>query len=209
MYSDKFKGQQILFSLFLVVILFFSCETIEEAEKPSFSENELKMLEAYHKDDTIYFDGPVGDVDTISITGIYTEIEKGSGGFISKEPSLRRKIVIKHLPVDNWKIVTYSGKEVMKEEQQILLSLTKSLLAEGGNYCVFSFKDFSVLVDSVPLLKKDTITLKGKSFSNYVILKRGGQKMIKDSSKTQAIYWSEREGLFAYENFKGDVWVKR
>ena len=176
-----------------------------------FNDNELRHFANYKVGDTIYFENVLGDIDTLEIMGFENYKYDKCGGFLAARPSNTRGVSIKHLPKDNWHGTSQDMSKGGEIEivYQGLLWVSKHPIEKTIEYS-FDFKDFYAYSDSIlGEYHSETLTLNNISLTNYYKVKHGHPEKVTDPSHIEFIYWTDKDGLVAYQNKGGQVWTKK
>ena len=173
-----------------------------------FNDKESNHLSVYKIGDTVYFKNQQDDIDTILIKNIETEQHKECGIIMARAAENNISVIIEHLPIDKWHGMTYSEDE-SKINYQSIVSISKYPQQKKTIYSI-SFKDFcnSTALGEIGEYHSDTITINKKKIFNYYIVRHGYPERVIKSDNIEVLYWTDKDGLIAYKNKKGDWWTK-
>lgn len=198
-----------ILNLFTISLILTSCCSFDKNDI-EFSDTELGHFSDYKKGDTIYFEGNFGDIDTMEIIGFENEKHDNCFGLIAPKPGNSQWIGIKHLPNDVWKGTRHDLSNTGQNEidYQGLLWITKDPLEKTTEYRI-NFKDFRSVEDStIGQYYSELLTLNNIDLTNYYKVKHGYPERVSDSIDIEVVYWTDKEGLIAYQNKGGQVWTK-
>ncbi len=191
----------------LLTALLSACNSYDQKDF-DFSNDELTFASSLHLGDTIYYESNLHDIDTLLIIDTLSEQVKGGGFFMSPRPTNNLSYLIKHLPVDIWH-GTSTVNAKTKIDYQSLFSISKSPKPKQLEFS-FNFKGFYSKHDlTIGELHTDTVKLNDSKFWNYYLIKHSYPERIKNESDVTELYWTKKEGLIAYKNKGGEVWVRK
>jgi len=203
--KNNSKTTYIVFTL--LTVLFSACCSYEQKDF-DFTSEELAISSSLHVGDTIYYESNLHDMDTILIIDTLSEQVNGCGMFIQPRPTNNLSILIKHLPIDNWHGTSTTNSKT-KIDYQRLFTITKSPKPKQLEYS-FCFKGFYSSHESIiGELHTDTIEFNNRKIWNYYLIKHSYPERIKIETDVSEIYWSKKEGLIAYKNKGGEVWIRK
>jgi hypothetical protein len=130
---------------------------------------------------------------------------------MAPKPSNTRWVTIKHLPQDNWhgtsQDMIKGGK--IEIDYQGLLWITKLPIEKTIKYSI-DFKDFHSSSDSViGEFHTEALAINNITLTNYYKVKHGYPDRVTDPANIEFIYWTDKEGLIAYQNKGGVIWTKK
>lgn len=196
--------------IFLTLILSSCCST--DNKEFEFDNNEPRHLSCYKAGDTIYFENPKNDIDTITVLRIDSAKGEKCFGLIAPPPSGKSCwVTVKFLPIDKWHSVTINGNtnDTTSIDYESLIHIAKDP-TENKTLFSFNFKDFhSYPNNDLGKLNTDTLMLNKKKITNYYLIKYGFPERIKDSTTIETLIWTDSDGLTAYKDKKGDWWTKQ
>lgn len=208
--KGNFRMTQILTILISTLVLSGCCSTDNEEFK--FDNNEPRHLSCYKKGDTIYFENYENDIDTITVLIVDSaKGEKCFGLFAPRPMGKSCWVTIKFLPVDKWHGVTINGNknDTTSVDYKNLIQITKDPI-ENKTFFDFDFKDFYTASETVlGKLNTDTLNLNKKKITNYYVINHGFPERVKKSIDIETLIWTDKDGLTAYKNKKGDWWTKK
>ena len=199
-----------ILTIFTISLILTSCCSFDKSDI-EFSHAELGHFSDYKNGDTIYFESNFGDIDTLEIIGFENEKHDSCFGLMAPKPSNSRWISIKHLPNDDWKGTTKDRSKPgqIKIDYQGLLWISKDPIEKTTEYRI-NFKDFHSVPDSViGQYYSEPLTLNNIDLTNYYKVEYGYPERVSDSIDIKVVYWTDEEGLIAYQNKGGEVWTKK
>lgn len=203
----KNNSKTIFIVLTLLTVLFSACCSYDQKDF-DFTSEELEIASSLHIGDTIYYESNLHDMDTILIIDTLSGQIKGCGMFIQPRPTNYLSFRIKHLPIDSWHGTSKTNSKT-KIDYQSLFTITKSPKPKQLEFS-FSFKGFYSSNDSIiGELQTDTVEFNSRKFWNYYLIKHSYPERIKNASDVTEIYWTRKEGLFAYKSKGGEVWTRK
>jgi hypothetical protein len=177
-----------------------------------FSSTDLKPISSFKQGDTIYFESNTGDIDTILIHKIDSIQNRNCGGFMAKPAENYLFVTIKHLPNDKlWTGTTTDGTTGKTEiNYQNVITIDKRPQMKEMDYSIH-FKDFYTSGGNNPIgkLRTDTLNINGRQITNFYEINHGYPERVKEPLNIETVYWTNKDGLLAYKNKKGDWWIKR
>ncbi len=194
--------------IIILTLLISGCCSYDK-EDFEFNTNDLKHFSSFKLGDTIYYESTNHNIDTILILNYDSEQHKNCGGFLGPRPINGKWIRIKHLPTDKWYGKTQEEGKPTRIDYQSLFWITKYPLAKKTEYSI-SFKDFCSRYDTIiGDFHTDTIVLNGKQMTNYYIVNHAYPERVTDSTNIERVYWTDKDGLTAYMNKGGEIWIKK
>jgi len=188
----------------IIILLLISacCSNEYNTSDMYFSEDELALVNSFLVENIIYYKSNLGNIETIKITSIESELIEGGDCFISREPSNHKFVLAEHLPIDiysgkqfelvNGKVTTYSVKN------QEILTVSKYPIEKRNNY-IINFKDFYFDTDSIQNYFFTDFKLKENYYNNVYVFTNN------DSVSTNILLLSNKNGVLAYGNEK-EIW---
>lgn len=198
-------------TIIISTLLLTGCCSTDNKEF-EFDKNEPRHLSSYKKGDTIYFENPKNDIDTITILSVDSAKGEKCFGLLNQIPKGKSCwVTFKFLPIDKWHGVTINGntKDTTSIDYKNLIQITKDPI-ENKTFFVFDFKDFYTASETVlGILNTDTLILNEKKITNYYEINHGFPERVKYSTNIETLIWTDKEGLTAYKNKAGDWWTKK
>ncbi|WP_207420280.1 hypothetical protein [Desertivirga brevis] len=195
-----------------LVILFCISGCTYDKKDFDFNTKDLRPVSSFKEGDTIYFEGPSGDLDTIMIYKIDSIQKRSWGAFMAPAAENHLFVAIKHLP--NHILWTYTVTEGStfdtKVYYQNLITVTKRPQTKEVSYSI-AFKDFSASNGkngTLGAIRKDTVIVNRKNITNFYEIESDQPQSKSDLGCMETIYWTDNEGLMAYKNKRGDWWTK-
>lgn len=204
------KLKNIMRILSLSVFISFLSNCAEGHKKDiEFSASDLRYFADYTEGDSLFFESNFQSNDTIILIAFKNEkFGERESLFINRKPLISRWLTIKHLSEENW----YSKIQPATRKDQIyqnLLFVTKYPEEQRITFSI-NFKDFYSLNEKeIGEKHLDTLILNGQLLFNYHKIEHAYPDRVINSKNIIFVYWTEREGLVAYQNKAGEVWTKK
>ncbi len=202
------KIPRYLFWMLLAIFFYFTpgcCSKRYDSQYFNFTSAERQHFAPYRLKDTIYFESESGDIDTIQVIKINTEVHEGKSCFVSRAPQNSKGVVIKHLPVDHWHSMDVSPGASGQPEYQTLISLDKYPLRKKRDYSI-GFRNFYARLSTLDTLLK-TYQINGHTLTQCYKIAHSYPDRVQNPQDIQWIYWTKQYGLTAYTNKKNETWV--
>lgn len=198
---------------FIIVILLFTlfnscCEPPIDEDVFEFTESELEFLYPLKVSKMISFENEKQVTESILIRETKGESYNDCSNFIQRAPYNGRYVEVSHFPIDNWTGTSQEDGGPRKINYQSLLSMNKDFERNSINFSV-SFKDFHSQSIKVGIDIPQTFNLRGNQINNCYKLEHEYPERIKYSTDIVNVYWTKIEGLVAYENKAGEIWIKK
>lgn len=207
----NFKMTRIL-TTFILTIFISGCCSYDKKDF-DFDSSELRPISSFKQGDTIYYESSSGDLDTILIYKIDSIQDRNCGGFMAKPAENYLFVVIKHLPNDKlWTGTSTDGTTGKTEiNYQNIITIDKRPQMKEMEYSIH-FKDFYTSAGgdkTVGELRTDTVIINGKSITNFYEINHGYPERVTEPANIELVYWTDKDGLLAYKNKRGDWWTKK
>jgi len=157
-------------------LIFLSCNTNYDY---SFPEVFTKQLHHYAVNDTIYFKSNRNDLDTIAITGRFSDISEGSALY---PPQNDMALMINDLPLAE-------GKKNYERKHALVILKKYS----RDSYLYIRYRNFMEMMKPEDIQGKDTI-----------ILKLTDPRKASKPEDIVEVRWALSQGLLGYTNLRGD-----
>lgn len=197
--------------IYIIAIVFiYSCISYDKKDF-DFNSNDLRPLSSFKQGDTIYYENVTGDLEKILIYKIDSIQEKNHGGLMAPKPSNYLYVAIKHLPNEiDWTGTSKDGTTGVTEiDYQNIITIDKDPLEKKISYSVH-FKDFYTGFDLIiKKIRKDTVNINGKNITNFYEINHGYPERVTEPTNIELVYWTDKDGLVAYKNKRGDWWTKK
>ncbi len=199
--------------IYIIAIVFiYSCNSYDKKDF-DFNSNDLRPLSSFKQGDTIYYQSTTGDLDTIMIYKIDSIQDRNSGGIMAKPAENYLFVAIKHLPNETaWTGTTQDGTSGKTEiNYQYIITIDKIPQMKEMNYSIH-FKDFYNSAggdNTLGKLRTDTVNINGKNIANFYEINHGYPERVTEPTNIELVYWTDKDGLVAYKNKRGDWWTKK
>ena len=196
----------VLFSILLV-----SCDYGIDKEELLFTDIELKNFSSFAVGDTIIFFSNQGNADTIIVQEISPTIKEFeiNCGFLSAQPSNYKSIHIQNYPINkypysHWE--TDSTAAIKNNQWFMSMDITPNPREVNMTVCL---KNFSYMHGNYQDYKIEKDTIIGKyNLKSFYRFPHSYPERMRDSTYINKIYWTPKEGLIAYTNLKGELFIK-
>jgi len=200
-----------LIATFILTIIISSC-TYNKKDF-DFNSNDLRPISAFKQGDTIYYQSSTGDLDTILIYKIDSIQNRNYGVFMAPPAENYLFVAIKHLPNDKFWTGTTTDATTGKTEinYQNILSIDKRPQMKEMDYSI-TYKDFYTSAGGIKTLGKlrtDTVNINGNIITKFYEIYHGYPERVTEPTNIELIYWTDKDGLIAYKNKKGEWWTKK
>ena len=189
-----------------------SCDCGIDKEELLFTESELKHFSSFTVGDTIVFLSNQGSADTIVVQEISPTIKEFEirCGILSVRPSNYKSIHIQNHPTNKY---PYSHWETdltaaIKDYQWFMsMDITPNPRKVNMTVCI---KNFSFIRGNYQdyKIEKDTVIEK-YNLKYFYRFPHSYPEQMKDSTYINEIYWTLEEGLLAYTNIMGELFIKK
>lgn len=194
-------------ALVLICIVVSACRY--NAKELAFTDKELAFVNPYHEDDTLYFKDLHEHCDTVIIKSIGKDQNDGFG-LKNHNPVYNREwVTAAHLQSDYWRGATKNTTGNGELTFQNIIMIEKMPEQKKSNIAI-EFRNFkySSSIEKLGAMETTPIALGGRTLTSYYILINQKLGSATDSTNITSVYWTREEGLTAYRNGNGNVWVK-
>lgn len=170
-----------------------------------FADSYARLIKSYHKaNDTLIFKSDSGDLDTFMINSINTT---QSCAMILGYPHRGMNISITHLPKNNWIGGTQLNEgSKLDTINQALISITKIPMLEENPYSVvFKYRDFEIVMDSIPDYKLG-FEFGSLKLDSCLLLDTELPIDLQNGNSVIQIVWTDKVGLIAYKKKNGEIY---
>jgi hypothetical protein len=191
-----------------IIFLFSSCSYSKK--EFDFSDDERKLFNPFKNADTLYFESPQKEIDTVVVLGLDTSQRKEMGWLMAKPAYNEVSVSVKCLPEGKWIHGIFYDSIVNKAdtEYNALITIRKYPQKHKAEYS-FSFKNFFANTETgLGKLHLDTLLINGGQLTNYYIITRTSVSGSVNNT-IECLYWTETVGLVAYKYANGIYWMRK
>jgi len=183
--------------LFLsLLIMSHSCTTKYVPDKElEIDSTFLSVFKSISNNKLLVFKDKNNNRVTYKISKIDSVIRNKKGWFINSAPNKELKVTISEI---------YEGRTVLNEYYNECVVTREPF--ENKSYFIVNFNNIQYINDSLPELKKDTITITGSKFTNYYLFESSIEPENKNEIKE--LYISPKDGIIAYKMFSDEFWKR-
>jgi hypothetical protein len=200
-----------LLIIIILMIMISGCCSYEQKDF-NFNSKDLEYVSSFKQGDTIYYESSSGDIDTVLIHKIDSIQKPECSGLFSKPANNYLFISIRHLPNDKlWSGTTTDSSGKTEINYQNLITIDKRPQMKEIDFSI-NFKDFNTskaASKKAGELHTDTVSINNLRITNYFVIRHGYPERINEPENIEVIYWTNKDGLMAYKNKRGDWWTKK
>ncbi len=203
--------KNLIANIILFSILLVSCDCGIDKKELLFTDNELKNFSSFTVGDTIVYLSNQGNADTLVVQEISPTIKEFNikCGFLRVQPSNSKSIHILNHPTHKYPYSHWETDSTAAiKDYQLFMSMNITPNPREVDM-ILSFKNFLFMYGDYQDFKIEKDTFIGKyGLKSFYRFPHSYPERMKDSTYINEILWAPEEGLFAYTNLKGEIFIK-
>ncbi len=193
------------------VILFVSCDCGINEETLRFTQEELENFTSFELGDTLVYAGNQGNADTIIVDEVTPTIEEFdiSCGFLSSDPTNMKSVFIRNHPNNVFPYTDFENHETAAVKQPQFFLNYQVLINPREVNVILNYKNFAFVSRVFDNFRIERDTMLGDlELSTYYRLPHSLPQRQLDSTYIDQVFWTSEEGIVAYIDLKGELFVK-
>lgn len=197
----------LIFSAFLLLYL-GCCPPHVDPAKFEFTDEECSFLTPLRENDSIFLESPGKAIDTVIIGKLFQEKYNECVFTIQRAPENFSAVETTLLP-DSRKVgASVSPDQGISEGAFWLFQMKKDFDRSSMNFRVefreFISKDIRIGIDSTKTIRFNNVQIP----ACYTLTHRYPERITKDHHIAK-VYWTKKDGMVAYENRVGEIWINK
>lgn len=209
LFPEKANASNFYVKFILAQVFIFSLSSCSYSDKYFLlNEAEKELFSPFKKGDTLFYENNVRDIDTFLVLGIDSFQQKETGYLMKSEANNNVWVNIKQLPTDTFMHGIFHNDATGKSDTDYTSLFTIEKFPQRKKIqFTFSLRDFyEIREDSMGQLQPGPVTFNGTVIKNYYVIRN---RHTSSGSKIKALYWTNKDGLVAYQYEDGTIWTKK